>query len=104
MRILGGIVVLQVTRSAAQEDAHPQPPFTIIYSRLLGEERREKRNVIRRGRLLNPDGTKGAKPQSAAMRKSRRVLPSGEARFDLSLRCPCRANNGDAAVIRRSYV
>lgn len=49
MRILGGIVVLQVTRSAAQEDAHPQPAFTIIYSRLLGEERREKRNVIRRG-------------------------------------------------------
>lgn len=103
MRILGGIVVLQVTRSAAQEDAHPQPPFTIIYSRLLGEEKREKRNVIRRGRLLDPDGTKGAKPQNAAMKESP-VLPSGEARFDLSLRCPCRANNGDAAVIRRSYV
>lgn len=71
MRILGGIVVLQVTRSAAQEDAHPRPPFTIIYSRLLGGERREKRKVTRRGRLLNPDETKGAKLRSVAMRKSR---------------------------------
>lgn len=39
MQILGGIVVLQVTESAA----HPQPPFTIIYSRLPREERREER-------------------------------------------------------------
>lgn len=35
MWILGGIVVLQVTGSTEREDAHPQPPFTIIYSRLL---------------------------------------------------------------------
>lgn len=35
MWILGGIVVLQVTGSAERGDAHPQQPFTIIYSRLL---------------------------------------------------------------------
>lgn len=43
MWILGDIVVLQVTGSAEREDAHPQPPFTIIYSRLLQYGQREKK-------------------------------------------------------------
>lgn len=81
MRILGGIVVLQVTRSAAQEDAHPQPPFTIIYSRLLGEERREKRNVTRRGRLLNPDETKGGKTAKCGDENESPELPRPDSIF-----------------------
>ncbi len=48
MWILGGIVVLQVTGSAERGDAHPQQPFTIIYSRLLKYER--KRKSVRGGR------------------------------------------------------
>lgn len=42
MWILGGIVVLQVTASAEREDAHPQQPFTIIYSHLPKYGKREK--------------------------------------------------------------
>lgn len=51
MWILGGIVVLQVTASAEREDAHPQQPFTIIYSHLpkYGKREREKKERKREG-------------------------------------------------------
>lgn len=46
MWILGGIVVLQVTASAERGDAHPQQPFTIIYSRLVEYETGEKEDNL----------------------------------------------------------
>lgn len=42
MWILGGIVVLQVTASTKRGDAHPQQPFTIIYSSLLKCRKRRR--------------------------------------------------------------
>lgn len=56
-----------------RDDAHPQPPFTIIYSHLCGEERREERNANGKVQLLNPDEEKGAELQNAVMRNSRRA-------------------------------
>lgn len=65
MQILGGIVVLQVTESAA----HPQPPFTIIYSRLPREERREEREREWRSATST---NKGTQLRNTATRNSRR--------------------------------
>lgn len=104
MRILGGNSCIT---SHQELRAGRRPPSAGVYNNLQPFTQRRKagkEECDQKGATAQPRRDKGGKTAKCGNEKEAPALAGGEARFELSLRRPCRANNGDAAVIRRSYV
>lgn len=77
-----------------REDAHPQPAFTIIYSRLVGEERRKEGERGWEGRRR----FKGKGQKKSGKRGGGVAVTTATELFDLSLGRRRMADNGGTAL------